>query len=163
MVENKDVSPATQVDVHALVEQMKAEGKKIITFSLKQKYFDAILAGRKVQEFREVRPTTIKRLIQLDKDGFDVEDENGFSIPIKYDAILFYTGAYNSKKRDCCLVEVSDSYTQYFTDENGDVIEYQVDDGVNEPYWWQESQVVYELGKILAVNIYSGTCKKCVL
>ena len=37
MAENNVKTPAFKVDVQALVEKMKAEGKKIITFSLKQK------------------------------------------------------------------------------------------------------------------------------
>ena len=151
MLDNKQEMPSAQKnEVQLLVEQMKSEGKKIITFSLKQKYFDAIMAGRKVQEFREIRPSTIKRLVQLDEEGFDIEDENGFALPIKYDAILFYTGAYNVKHRDCALVEVTDAFVQYFVDDNGEVIEYQDDEGA----YWQASQVVYNLGQIFAKVIY---------
>lgn len=62
---------------------------KILNLIIKQKYFDAIMAGRKVQEFREVRPTTIKKLLQLDEEGYEVEDEYGNAQPIKYDAIRF--------------------------------------------------------------------------
>lgn len=49
---------------------------KILYLPIKQVYYDAIMAGRKVQEFREVRPTTIKKLLQLDKDGYEIEDED---------------------------------------------------------------------------------------
>lgn len=164
MAENTTKTPAVKVDVQALVEKMKADGKKIITFSLKQKYFDAILAGRKPLEFREIRPTTAKHLIQLDQDGFDIEDENGFAIPIHYDAILFYTGKYEAgRKRDCCLVEVTDSIVQYLTDEKGEIIEYKVDFNGQKDVWWQASRVVYSLGEILAVNIYNESQKKYVL
>ena len=48
---------------------------KVLNLIIKQKYFDAILAGRKVQEFREVRPTTVKKYIELDEDEFEKEDE----------------------------------------------------------------------------------------
>lgn len=164
MAENKENTPAVKVDVQALVKQMLAEGKKIVTFSLKQKYFDAILAGRKVQEFREIRPTTVKHLIQLDEEGFDIEDEEGFAIPIHYDAILFYTGKYEAgRKRDCCLVEVEKSMVQYLTDDEGKIIEFKVDYNGHKDVWWQSSQVVYSLGKILAVNIYNESKKKNVL
>jgi len=155
MAENNEKTPAVKIDVQALVEKMKAEGKKIISFSLKQKYFDAILAGRKVEEFREIRPSTVKRLVQLDEDGFDIEDEEGFAIPVHYDAILFYTGKYEAgKKRDCALVEVVDSIVQYFTDEKGEIIEYKVDYNGQKDVYWQSSQVVYKLGAILGVNTY---------
>ena len=140
------VEPKT--DVQRLAAQMQKEGKSVITLILKQKYFNAILAGRKVQEFREVRPTTYKRLILHDADGFDIEDENGMAQPIHYDAILFYAG-YNTN-RDSALVEVKDAYVQYFVDENDKIIEYQADDGV----YWQASQVVYNLGKILCTDLH---------
>lgn len=87
---------------------------KVLNLIIKQKYFDAILAGRKVQEFREVRPTTIKKLLQLDADGFEVEDEHGNAQPIKYDAIQFYVG-YN-KDRDSALVEVLGAHCEVFVD-----------------------------------------------
>ena len=64
-----------------LAAQMQSEGKKVITLILKQKYLNAICAGRKVQEFREVRPTTYNKLILHDEEGFDIEDENGLYSP----------------------------------------------------------------------------------
>ncbi len=50
---------------------------KVLNLILKQKYFDAIMCGQKVQEFREVKPTTIKKLLQLDEEGYEIEDEFG--------------------------------------------------------------------------------------
>ena len=124
---------------------------KVLRLIIKQKYFDAILAGRKVQEFREVRPTTIKRLLQLNEDGFEVEDENGNAQPIKYDAIQFYVG-YN-KDRDNALVEVLGSHCEIFVDENDEPITYE--DGVDkdgQPLVWVAEQVVFNLGKVLEVH-----------
>jgi hypothetical protein len=60
---------------------------KTLNLIIKQCFFDEIIKGTKKQEFREVKPTTIKRLVQLDKDGYEVEDENGNAIPIQYDAL----------------------------------------------------------------------------
>ena len=40
---------------------------KILNLIIKQKYFDAIMQGSKVQEFREIRPTTVKKYIQIDR------------------------------------------------------------------------------------------------
>ena len=75
--------------------------------------------------------------------------------PVHYDAILFYTGAYNAgPKRDHALVEVTGAIAQYLVDEEGEVIEYKVDNGKDPVFYWQESQVVYDLGKILAVKTY---------
>lgn len=77
---------------------------KTLNLIIKQCYFDEIIKGTKKQEFREVKPTTIKRLVQLDKDGYEVEDENGNAIPIQYDALQLYVGY--AKNRASALVEV---------------------------------------------------------
>lgn len=105
---------------------------KVLNLIIKQTYFDQIIAGEKTQEFREVKPTTIKKLLQLDDEGFEVEDEHGNALPIEYDAIRFFVG-YN-KDRDSALVEVKDAYCEIFTtttwflaDSKGNVILYEVD------------------------------------
>lgn len=119
---------------------------KVLNLIIKQKYFDAILAGRKVQEFREIRPTTEKKYIMLDNEGYAILDENGNCIPVKYDAIRFYVG-YN-KDRDSALVEVLGAHTEVFVDDNGEPIKY---DYKGEEYWAE--QIVYDLGRILEHNI----------
>lgn len=119
---------------------------KVLDLIIKQKYFDAIMAGRKVQEFREVRPTTIKKYLQLDEEGFEVEDENGNAKPIEYDAIRFFVG-YNPY-RDTALVEVTSSYCEIFVDENNEPIEYEHGGQI-----WVSEQMVYNLGKILEHGI----------
>ena len=122
---------------------------KVLNLIIKQKYFDAILAGRKVQEFREVRPTTIKKLLQLDEEGFEIEDAEGNAQPIKYDAIQFYVG-YN-KDRDSALVEVLGAHCEIFVDENNEPIIYEHGrDKDGNPLVWVVEQVVYNLGKVLA-------------
>ena len=125
---------------------------KILNLIIKQKYFDAIMAGRKVQEFREVRPTTIKKLLQLDEEGYEVEDEYGNAQPIKYDAIRFCVG-YN-KDRDSALVEVESAYCEIFVDDDDKPIVYEsgVDKDGN-PLEWIAEQVVFNLGRILEKDI----------
>lgn len=125
---------------------------KVLNLIIKQKYFDAILAGRKAQEFREVRPTTINKLLQLDEDGYEVEDEDGNAQPIKYDAIQFFVG-YN-KDRDSALVEVVGSHCEIFVNDKGEPITYEYGrDKEGKPLVWVAEQVVYDLGKILDHNI----------
>lgn len=125
---------------------------KILNLIIKQKYFDAILAGRKVQEFREVRPTTVKKYIQLDADGFEVEDENANAVPVDYDAIRFYVGY--SSDRDSALVEVLGAHSEVFVDENDEPITYEYGtDKDGNPLEWVAEQVVYDLGRILEHNI----------
>ena len=125
---------------------------KVLNLIIKQCYFDAILAGRKVQEFREVRPTTIKNLLQLDKDGFEIEDADGNAQPIKYDAIQFYVG-YN-KDRDSALVEVVGAHCEIFVDEKDEPITYEYGrDKDGNPLTWVAEQVVFDLGKVISHNI----------
>lgn len=123
---------------------------KILTLIIKQQYFDAIMQGRKVQEFREVRPTNVNRLIQIDEDGYEVADEEtGISIPVRYDAIRFFVGYH--KERDSALVEVKDAYVEMPVDEDGKTIDYEygTDPKTGEPLVWSVETVVYNLGKIL--------------
>lgn len=125
---------------------------KVLNLIIKQKYFDAILAGRKVQEFREVRPSTVKKYIQMDSDGYEVEDENGNAVPVKYDAIQFFVG-YNTD-RDSALVEVTGEHTEMFVDDNNEPITYESGIGPDgKPLVWVAEQVVFDLGKILEHNI----------
>lgn len=125
---------------------------KILSLIIRQKYFDANLSGRKVQEFREVRPTTIKKLLQLDEEGFEIEDADGNAQPIKYDAIQFYVG-YN-KDRDSALVEVLGAHCEIFVDDNNEPITYEHGrDKDGNPLVWVAEQVVFDLGEILSHNI----------
>ena len=125
---------------------------KVLSLIIKEKYFDGILGARKVQEFREVRPTTIKKLLQLDEEGFEIEDADGNAQPIKYDAIQFYVG-YN-KDRDNALVEVLGAHCEIFVDENNEPITYEHGrDKDGNPLVWVAEQVVFDLGKILSHNI----------
>ena len=113
--------------------------KKVLTLIIKQKYFDAILQGRKVQEFREIRPTNERKYVLLDEKGYAILDDNQNCIPVKYDAIRFYVGY---------AVEVKSAFTQVIVDDKGNPITY---DYEGEEYWAE--QVVYNLGRILEHNI----------
>lgn len=125
---------------------------KVLNLIIKQKFFDEIIKGTKKQEFRDVRPTTEQKYLQI-KEGTDEyeTDEDGYPSTIKYDAIRFYVG-YN-KNRDSALVEVVDSILQFFTDEKGNfpIYEKVIIDGEESDY--PLCQVVYDLGKVLETNI----------
>jgi hypothetical protein len=122
---------------------------KTLKLIIKQRFFDEIVKETKKQEFREVKPTTIKRLVQLDKDGYEVEDENGNAIPIQYDALQLYVGY--AKNRTSALVEVKSAYCEILLDENGDPIFYEEGtDKDGNPLTWVVERVVYNLGEVLA-------------
>lgn len=121
---------------------------KTLTLIIKQCFFDEIIKGTKTQEFREVKPTTIKKLLQLDAEGYEVEDEKGNAVPINYDAIQFYVGY--AKNRASALVEVKSAFCQIPL-ENGDPIIYEYGtDKHGNPLTWVVETVVYNLGKVLA-------------
>jgi len=130
----------------------------ILTLSLKRKYFDEILAGKKTHEYREVRPSNTKKYVHLLCEGKFYEDndpafdETNPDSPVeivakKYDAIRFYTGAY-SGKRPYMLVEVKEAEAFIESDyEGNDLV---LKDGNGEEY--VAVTVDYTLGQILEVN-----------
>ena len=122
---------------------------KTLNLIIKQCFFDEIIKGTKKQEFREVKPTTIKKLLQLDEEGFEIEDADGNAQPIKYDALQLYVGY--AKNRASALVEVKSAYCEIITDEKGEPIIYEYGrDKDGNPLTWVAEQVVYNLGKVLA-------------
>ena len=128
---------------------LEAEGKKVLTLIIKQTYFDQILAGTKKQEFREVKGTTYKKLVKVDKSGENfLFDENEHLIPIHYDALLLFVG-YHSV-RDSALVNVKSAEEKFFTDENGEVVKVELDDGTTA----YPSQIAYNLGDVLAKDVH---------
>lgn len=131
---------------------------KQLTLSIRQKYFDEILAGTKTHEYREVRPSSTKKYVHLlcegkfyedDDPSFDETDPNSpvEIVAKKYDTIKFYTGAY-SGKRPYMIVEVKDAEAVIECDEDGNDIF--LKDGNGEEYL--AVTVDYTLGKILEVN-----------
>ncbi len=121
---------------------------RTLQLSIKQKYLDAILDGRKVQEFREVRPNNIKKYLQLDDEGYEIEDENANALPVVYDNILFTS----KETGDTALVEVQSSRCEVLLDDKGNVIEYEYCDQV-----WVVERVVYDLGRIIEHKVSSRT------
>lgn len=132
---------------------------KILTLSIKQKYFNDILSGEKKQEFREIRPNNSKRYViyelngkeYTDPDTLPSEDEEQGELnlkPVKYDAIKFLTGEYKDK-RPFAIVEVKDANIELFCDEEGNDITYEYK---GETYI--AAQVVYDLGEVLEKSNY---------
>lgn len=127
---------------------------KTLNLIIKQTYFDQILAGTKTQEFREIKPTTSKKLVHYLHGGIvyetvdEIPPEGDIEVvPIKYDAIQFYVG-YNTD-RDSALVEVKNAIVEFFIDENGEEIEYEYKGEM-----YVAAQIVYDLGKVIEKNIH---------
>lgn len=132
---------------------------KILTLSIKQKFFDEILAGKKTQEFREIRPTNSKKYILYELNGkkysnpdeipSDEEEKGELNIePIEYDAIKFLTGEYKGK-RPYAIVQVKGANVELFCDEEGNDVTYEYN---GETYI--AAQIVYDLGKVIEKSEY---------
>lgn len=127
----------------------------ILTLSIKQKFFDEILAGIKTHEYREIRPTNAKKYITYlcggkeYKADEELPEEGEIELkPIKYDAIKLLTGAY-SGKRPYIIIEVKKAEAIILTDDNGEDIIYEYK---GEEYL--AAQMDYTLGKVLESHIY---------
>lgn len=120
---------------------------KTLTLIIKQCFFDEIIKGTKKQEFREVKPTTISRLLQLDAEGYEIEDAAGNAQPIKYDAIQFYVGY--AKNRASALVEIKSAFCQIPLENGKPIIYEHGTDKHGNPRTWVVETVVYNLGKVL--------------
>lgn len=126
----------------------------VLTLSIKQKYLDEILAGKKTHEYREIRPTNAKKYITYVCQGKEYKadeelpEEGSIDLkPIKYDAIKLLTGEYKGK-RPYIIVEVKGAEVVLLTDENGNDIVYE--------YKGEEflaAQIDYTLGKIIEKHI----------
>ncbi len=123
---------------------------RTLNLSIKQKYLDAIKDGRKVQEFREIRPNNIKKYLQLDADGYEIEDENANALPIVYDQILFTS----KETGDTAIVEVKYSRCEIMLDDSDQPIEYEYGGQI-----WVVERVVYDLGRIIEHTVSSQTKK----
>lgn len=126
----------------------------ILTLSIKQKYFDEIVAGTKTHEFREIRPSNAKKYLTYLCNGKEyladeeLPEEGDVEIkPIKYDAIKLLTGEYKGT-RPYIIIEVKEADISILTDEDGEDI---VCQEKGEEYL--AAQVDYTLGAILEKHI----------
>ena len=126
---------------------------KTLTLSIKQIYFDQILAGTKTIESREVKPSNASKYVyftDLDthieyKSWSDIPDNVGNICvePVMYDSIRLLTGAYKGT-RPSCTVEVKGAEVIFLMDDNEEQVYYDAD-GIEFP----ALVVDYQLGAIL--------------
>lgn len=149
MVEVVGSSPTPATKLHK-------KDMKVLTLSIKQKFFDEIVAGTKKNEYREIRPKSAKKYIEyVDDKGVvykadaaipdEVEIE---AVPIKYDALKLLTGEY-SGKRPYIIIEVKGAEVEVAEDEDGNEIVYEYN---GEPY--VVARMNYQLGDILERSDY---------
>ncbi|MDR0763752.1 MAG: ASCH domain-containing protein [Bacteroidales bacterium] len=134
---------------------------RILTLSIKQKYFDQILAGVKKVETREITPQNSNKygVYMAESKGYakyknipesilrDESIEINFT-PTKYDALKLLTGEYKNK-RPYLIVEVTGCEIFFEDDEEGNPIEYECEGEI-----FQMATIDYHLGKIIEVELY---------
>lgn len=121
-----------EMSIHEKAAALRKEGKKILTLRIKQQWFDEIIAGTKKQESREITPTTEKKYIELDKDGYAIEDK---ARPV---FIYDYIPAEIKEEGGKRITNVNDDdeepdWVEILTDEEGDFVKVtNTDGGINE-------------------------------
>lgn len=115
---------------------------KTLTLSIKQKYFNEILAGTKKIETREIRPNNQTRYCQIDEEGYVFEDENGI-VPKEYDTLTLLTGAYKGT-RPKMVVKIEKAEIYLIEDDKGNLVTYE-----HQGEEYTMAQIDYHLGEII--------------
>lgn len=159
----------------------KPDKSNTLYLTIKQVFFDQIIAGTKKEEYREIKETTYKKYIETDEDGNVFFDDNLISesklgeyyaedslniyndgvCPLLPKTNLFYLNlavGYN-KVRDTALVEVIDISFEIAKDNSGNEVRFNIDDSGNVVFVPDgklcEWIAVLHLGNIVEKNIVS--------
>lgn len=152
---------------------MEPTKENTLYLTIKQVFFDQIIAGTKKEEYREIKDTTYKKYLLCDEDGFPYFDDEKISpdYPLAGDICVWNDGVYPfypkdglkylnlavgyAKERDTALVEVTDITFRPLTGKDGKLARFH-DDGENvaidpngELCFWE---AVFHLGKIVEVK-----------
>jgi hypothetical protein len=153
---------------------MKPTKENSLYLTIKQVYFDQIIAGTKKEEYREIKDTTYKKYIECDEDGVPYVDSSKADVddPLLGDLCIWNNGVYPyvanqkwqylslavgyHKERDTAIVEIKDitfepALNQYdkparfSEDKNGNV---EPDENGDLCFWI----AVFHLGKVIEVH-----------
>lgn len=152
---------------------MKPTKENTLYLTIKQVYFDQIIAGTKKEEYREIKDTTYKKYLACDDEGYPCFDDEKISEdnPLTGDICVWNNGVYPyypkdnlkylrlavgyAKERDTALVEVTGITFEPLTDKEGKPARFH-DDGENvaidangEFCFWT---AVFHLGKVVEVK-----------
>lgn len=143
--ENREIMDSRSQRIQYYDQVAKREVPTLTVTVLPDEY-DRILSGEQKELCREVRPINVGLYLQLDSDGFELEDENGNAIPVQYQAILLQDG-YDKNSR-AMMISVTDISTNMFVDDRGELITYRYNDQE-----WVGEEVVYTLGPVLKSKV----------
>ena len=169
--EDSDLQNVNEVgDIKHAIEPSK---ENTLYLPIKQIYFDAIIEGSKKEEYREIKPTTYKKYLECDENGYPYFDDELISVddPLCDDINVWNNGVYPlipndnhkylhlavgyNKERDEALVEITNVSFEPFSDEDGKPFRFDEEDGKafrcenGRLCFWN---IVYHLGKILNVQ-----------
>lgn len=159
---------------------MKPTKENSLYLTIKQVYFDQIIAGTKKEEYRDISPNTYKKYLECDKDGsplckgdiitdedwdFYGEDilmackDGKFPFVFRKDIKFLNLAVGYNKVRDTATVEVKEITFLIGKNPKGQEIRFDFDDNGNVTltpngkfcYW----QAVFHLGEIIEKNIVS--------
>lgn len=152
---------------------MEPTKQNTLYLTIRQVYFDQIVAGTKKEEYREIKDTTYKKYLACDENGYPYFDDEKISDdnPLAGDICVWNNGVYPyypkdnlkylslavgyAKERDTALVEVTDITFRPLNDKGGNPARFH-DDGENvaidpngELCFWE---AVFHLGKVIEVK-----------
>lgn len=121
---------------------MKPTKENTLYLPIKQIYFDAIIAGTKKEEYREIKDTTWKKYLvswkENGEEGF-IYDEEKVSPDLELDIMMYNNGIYPffpkeyiylnlavgyEKERDTATVEVTDISFEQVKDKKGNFVRF---------------------------------------
>ena len=145
--------------------------------TIKQVYFDQIMAGTKKEEYRDITPTTYKKYIECDETGepyYDLTDEEAdwygeelvmackdgkFPFTFRKDIKFLNLAVGYNKVRDTATVEVTDITPMIGKNPKGQELRFDFDDDgkyvMNPDGQFCMWQAVFHLGEIVEKNIVS--------
>ena len=152
---------------------MEPTKENTLYLTIKQVYFDQIIAGTKKEEYREIKDSTYKKYLACGEDGYPYFDDEKISAddPLVGDICVWNNGVYPffpkddlkylslavgyAKERDTALVEVTDITFRPLSGKDGKPARFH-DDGENaavdpngEFCLWE---IVFHLGEIVEVK-----------
>jgi hypothetical protein len=152
---------------------MESTKENTLYLTIKQVYFDQIVAGKKKEEYRTIKDTTYKKYLECDEEGYPYFDDEKISAddPLAGDIFVWNNGVYPffpkddlqylnlavgyAKERDTALVEVTDITFRPLSDKDGKPARFRdnCEDAGLDPngefcFW----ETVFHLGKIVDVK-----------
>ena len=105
---NKNIPEDEAVEGGESEEEIVPTKENTLYLTIKQIYFDQIIAGTKKEEYREIKETTYKKYLEVDEDGFPLVNADLFPEDFDPDELApddtLFAGLYAWNEGKCFLV-----------------------------------------------------------